>query len=81
MPCLPFTRRHIARTHFVAFSLAMGLSTLVEPAYAQLSTGCQDINGNSNRSYSHRWTFFSVTATPENRVGQLAQQSRVLPLT
>ena len=43
MPCLPFTRRHIARTHFVAFSLAMGLSTLVEPAYAQLSTGCQDI--------------------------------------
>ena len=30
MPCLPFTRRHIARTHFVAFSLAMGLSTLVE---------------------------------------------------
>jgi len=81
MPCLPFTRRHTARTHFVAFSLAMGLSTLVEPSYAQLSSGCQDINSNSNRSSSHRWTFFSVTARPKHRVGRLARQCRVSPLT
>ena len=81
MPCLPFTRRHIARTHFVAFLLATGLGTLVEPAYAKLSSGWQEINGNSNRSSSHRWTFFSVTATPKHRVGRLARQGRVLPLT
>ena len=81
MPCLPFTRRHTARLRFVAFSLAMGLCTLIEPSDAQLSAGCQDTNGNSNRCASHYWTFFSVTATPKNRVGRLARQCRVLPLT
>ena len=30
-----------ARTHFVAFLLAMGLGTLVEPASAQLSSGAK----------------------------------------
>jgi hypothetical protein len=57
MPFLFSTRRHTARTHFVAFLLAIGLGTFVEPAYAQLSTGCQDINSTSNRSSSHSQTF------------------------
>ena len=50
MPYLFATRRHIARTYFVTGLLAMGLGTLVEPAYAQLSTGCQNINGDRNRA-------------------------------
>ena len=53
MPHLFATRRHIARTYFVTGLLAMGLGTLVEPAYAQLSSGCQNINGTSNRASSH----------------------------
>ena len=53
MPYLFATRRHIARTYFVTGLLAMGLGTLVEPAYAQLSSGCQNINGTSNRASSH----------------------------
>jgi hypothetical protein len=53
MPYLFATRRHIARTYFVTGLLAMGLGTLVEPAYAQLSTGCQNINGDRNRASSH----------------------------
>jgi hypothetical protein len=57
MPILFSIRRHTARTHFVAFPLAMGLGTFVEPAYAQLSTGCQDIKGTSNHSSSHSRPF------------------------
>ena len=53
MPHLFATRRHIARTYFVTGLLAMGLGTLVEPAFAQLSSGCQNINGTSNRASSH----------------------------
>ena len=53
MPYLFATRRHIARTYFVTGLLAMGLGTLVEPAYAQLSTGCQNINGDRNRASNH----------------------------
>ena len=53
MPYLFATRRQIARTYFVTGLLAMGLGTLVEPAYAQLSTGCQNINGDRNRASSH----------------------------
>ncbi len=53
MPYLFATRRQIARTYFVTGLLAMGLGTLVEPASAQLSTGCQNINGDRNRASSH----------------------------
>ena len=53
MPHLFATRRHMARTYFVTGLLAMGLGTLVEPASAQLSTGCQNINGDRNRASSH----------------------------
>ena len=45
MPCQYPTRRRTARTHFVAFLLAIGLGTFVEPAYAQLSSGCTGIHG------------------------------------
>ena len=41
----------------MAFLLAIGLGTFVEPAYAQLSTGCQDIKGTSNHSSSHSRPF------------------------
>jgi hypothetical protein len=48
MPRLSPTRRHTARTHFVAFLLAIGLGTLAEPAYAQLSSGCTGIDGEND---------------------------------
>ena len=48
MPFLSSTRRHTARTHFVAFLLAIGLGTLVEPAHAQLSSGCTGIDGEND---------------------------------
>ena len=57
MPHLFATRRHIARTYFVTGLLAMGLGTLVEPAYAQLSTGCQNINGDRNRASNYGQPF------------------------
>ena len=57
MPYLFATRRHIARTYFVTGLLAVGLGTLVEPAYAQLSTGCQNINGDRNRASNHSQPF------------------------
>ena len=57
MPHLFATRRHIARTYFVTGLLAMGLGTLVEPAYAQLSSGCQNINGTSNRTSNRSQPF------------------------
>ena len=57
MPFLSSTRRHTARTHFVAFLLAIGLGTLVEPAHAQLSSGCQNTSGTSNRAASHSRSF------------------------
>ncbi|MCH1580749.1 MAG: thrombospondin type 3 repeat-containing protein [Luminiphilus sp.] len=48
MPYLFATRRHTARTYFVTGLLAIGLGTLVEPAYAQLSTGCVGIDGEND---------------------------------
>ena len=48
MPCLFSTRRHTARTHFLAFLLAIGIGTLVEPAHAQLSSGCSGIDGEND---------------------------------
>ena len=57
MPFLSYKLRHTARTHFVAFLLAMGLGTLVEPAHAQLSSGCQNTSGTSNRAASHNRSF------------------------
>ena len=48
MPCLSSTRHHPVRTHFVAFLLAIGLGTFVEPAYAQLSSGCTGIDGEND---------------------------------
>ena len=41
MSLLLSTRRPTARTHFVAFLLAMGIGTLVEPASAKLSSGAK----------------------------------------
>ena len=41
MSLLLSTRRPTARRHFVAFLLAMGLGTLVEPASAKLSSGAK----------------------------------------
>ena len=48
MSLLFSTRRHTARTRFAAFLLAIGLGTLVEPAHAQLSTGCTGIDGEND---------------------------------
>ena len=48
MPYLFAARRHTARTYFVTGLLAIGLGTLVEPAYAQLSTGCVGIDGEND---------------------------------
>ena len=48
MPYLFALRRHAARTYFVTGMLAIGLGTFVEPAYAQLSTGCIGIDGESD---------------------------------
>ena len=53
MPYLLYQRPHAAITHCVTTLMAIGLGTLVEPASAQLSTGCQNINGTSNRASSH----------------------------
>ena len=50
MPYLLYQRPHAAITHCVTTLMAIGLGTLVEPASAQLSTGCQNINGTSNRA-------------------------------
>jgi hypothetical protein len=48
MPYLFALRRHAARTYFVTGLLAIGLGTFVEPAYAQLSTGCTGIDGEND---------------------------------
>ena len=53
MPYLPYHYPHTATTHCVTPLLVLGLGTLVEPASAQLSTGCQNINGDRNRASSH----------------------------
>ena len=57
MPCLPYQYPHTATKHCATPLMAMGLGTLVEPASAQLSTGCHNINGTSNRASSHSWSF------------------------
>ena len=57
MSLLFSTRRHTARTRFAAFLLAIGLGTLVEPAHAQLSTGCQNTSGTGNRAATHSRPF------------------------
>jgi hypothetical protein len=57
MPYLSYQHPYTARGHCVTPLLAIGLGTLVEPAYAQLSTGRQDINSTSNRSSSHSRPF------------------------
>ena len=57
MPYLPYQHPHTARRLFVTPLLALGLGTLIEPADAQLSTGCRDISGTSNRSSSHSRPF------------------------
>ena len=48
MPYLFATRRHIARRHCVTPLLALVLGTLVEPAHAQLSSGCTGIDGEND---------------------------------
>ena len=53
MRYLPYQYPHTATTHCVTPLMAMGLGTLVEPASAQLSTGCQNTTGTSNRASSH----------------------------
>ena len=50
MSYLPYQPPHAAITHCVTTLMAIGLGTLVEPASAQLSTGCHNINGTSNRA-------------------------------
>ena len=57
MGYLPYQYPHTATTHCVTPLMAMGLGTLVEPAPAQLSTGCQNINGSSSRASSHSRSF------------------------
>ena len=57
MPYLPYQYPHTATTHCVTPLMAMGLGTLVEPASAQLSTGCQNINGSSSRASNHSRPF------------------------
>ena len=57
MSYLPYQHPHAAITHCVTTLMAIGLGTLVEPATAQLSTGCQNINGTSNRASSHSRPF------------------------
>ena len=53
MPYLPYQYPHTATKHLVTPLMAMGLRTLVEPASAQRSTGCQNINGDRNRASGH----------------------------
>ena len=57
MPCLPYQYPHTATKHCATPLMAMGLGTLVEPASAQRSTGCHNINGTSNRASSRSWSF------------------------
>ena len=57
MPYLSYQHLYTARRHYVTPLVAMGLGTLVEPAHAQLSTGCQNTNGTSNCSSSHSRPF------------------------
>ena len=61
MPHLSYQHPCTARSHFVTPLVAMGLGTLVEPAHAQLSTGCQNTNGTRNRSSNHSWPFLLNT--------------------
>ena len=53
MSYLPYQHPHAAITHCVTPLMAIGLGTLVEPASAQRSTGCQNINGTGSRASSH----------------------------
>ena len=57
MSYLPYQHPHAAITHCVTTLMAIGLGTLVEPATAQLSTGCQNINGTGSRASSHSRSF------------------------
>ena len=61
MPHLSYQHPCTARSHFVTPLVAMGLGTLVEPAHAQLSTGCQNTNGTRNRSSNHSRPFLLNT--------------------
>ena len=57
MPYLPYQYPHTATKHLVTPLMAMGLRTLVEPASAQRSNGCQNINGTGSRASSHSRSF------------------------
>ena len=57
MPYLPYQYPHTATKHLVTPFMAMGLRTLVEPASAQRSNGCQNINGTGSRASSHSRSF------------------------
>ena len=57
MPYLSYQHPYTARGHCVTPLPDMGLGTPVEPAHAQLSTGCQNTNGTRNRSSSHSRPF------------------------
>ena len=57
MPYLPYQYPHTATKHLVTPLMAMGLDTLVEPASAQRSNGCQNINGTGSRASSHSRSF------------------------
>ena len=48
MPYLPHQRLHTARRHCVTPLLALVLGAFVEPAHAQLSTGCTGIDGEND---------------------------------
>ena len=57
MPHLSYQHPYTARRHCVTPLLASDLGTLIEPAHAQLSTGCQNTNGTRNRSSNHSRPF------------------------
>ena len=57
MPYLLYQDPHTATKHLVTPLMAMGLDTLVEPASAQRSNGCQNINGTGSRASSHSRSF------------------------
>jgi hypothetical protein len=54
-PALPIP--HSAMTHCVTALMVVGLGTLVEPASAQLRTGCQNTKGASSRAASRSRPF------------------------
>ena len=74
MPYLPHQRLHTARRHCVTPLLALVLGTLVEPAHAQLSSGCTGIDGENDTGKN---AFYQMQINNANYVWNSGETIRV----